>query len=109
MSRKKGAEQISSNPVIPGLASHALALCARRVGEDFKRRYGLRPRLLESFVEAPTHEGSCYKAANWIQVGQTKGRGRNGAHHAGKSIQDVYVYGLVDDFRDRVGVQPSAG
>lgn len=73
------------------LASHVLGLCARRVGADFERRYGLRPWLLESFVETPTYEGSCYKAANWIQVGQTKGRGRNGAHHAGKSIKDIYV------------------
>ncbi len=88
------------------LASHALALCARRVGQDFERRYGLRPWLLESFVESPTYQGSCYKAANWIQAGQTKGRGRNGAHQAGKSIKDVYVYALVNDFRDRVGVKP---
>jgi hypothetical protein len=88
------------------LASHVLALCARRVGEDFERRYGLRPWLLESFVETPTYEGSCYKAANWIPVGQTKGRGRNGPHQAAKSIKDVYVYALIHDFQDRVGVKP---
>ena len=88
------------------LASHVLALCGRRVGEDFERRYGLRPWLLESFVETPTYEGSCYKAANWIRVGQTQGRGRNGSHHAGKSIKDIYLYPLVDDFQDRVGVKP---
>jgi hypothetical protein len=88
------------------LASHVLALCARRVGDDFERRYGLRPWLLESFVETPTYEGSCYKAANWIPVGQTKGRGRNGPHNAGKSIKDVYVYALIPDFQGRVGVQP---
>ena len=88
------------------LASHVLGLCARRVGPDFQRRYGLRPWLLESFVETQTYEGSCYKAANWIQVGQTKGRGRNGGHQAGKSIKDVYVYALVHHFQGRVGVQP---
>jgi hypothetical protein len=88
------------------LASHALALCARQVGEDFERRYGLRPWLLESFVETPTYEGSCYKAANWIRVGQTKGRGRNGLNHAAKSIKDVYLYALVKGLRDRVGVKP---
>src|SRR2546422_3036397 len=59
------------------LASHVLGLCARRVGPDFQRRYGLRPWLLESFVETQTYEGSCYKAANWIQVGQ--GVGATGA------------------------------
>ena len=88
------------------LASHALALCARQVSEDFERRYGLRPWLLESFVETPTYEGSCYKAANWIRVGQTKGRGRNGPNNAGKSIKDVYLYALVKGFQDRVGVKP---
>jgi hypothetical protein len=89
----------------PNLASHALALCARQVGEDFERRYGLRPWLLESFVETPTYAGSCYKAANWIRVGQTKGRGRNGLNHAGKSIKDVYLYALVKDFQDRAGIK----
>jgi hypothetical protein len=88
------------------LASHALGLCARQVGEDFERRYGLRPWLLESFVETPTYEGSCYKAANWIRVGQTKGRGRNGLNHAAKSIKDVYLYALVKGLQDRVGVKP---
>ena len=88
------------------LASHTLALGARQVGEDFERRYGLRPWLLESFVETPTYAGSCYKAAYWIRVGQTKGRGRNGPNHAGKSIKDVYLSGLVQGWQDRVGVKP---
>jgi len=90
----------------PNLASHVLALCARRVGGDFQRHYGLRPWLLESFVETPAYEGSCYKAANWIPVGRTKGRGRNGPYKAGKSIKDVYVYPLAPDFRARAGVKP---
>jgi hypothetical protein len=88
------------------LASHALSLCARQVSQDFERRYGLRPWLLESFVETPTYEGSCYQAANWIRVGQTKGRGRNGPNHAVKSIKDVYLYALVKDFHNQVGVKP---
>jgi hypothetical protein len=88
------------------LASHALALCTRRVGEDFERRYGLRPWLLESFVETPTYDGACYKAANWVRVGQTKGRGRNGLNRPDKSIKEVYLYALVKDLRDRVGVNP---
>jgi hypothetical protein len=87
------------------LASHVLALCGRCVGGDFERRYGLRPWLLESFVETPTFAGSCYKAANWIRVGQTKGRGRNGPHQAGKSRKDIYLYSLVADFPKRVGVK----
>lgn len=91
----------------PNLASYVLALCARRVGADFERRYGLRPWLLESFVETPAYDGSCYKAANWILAGQTKGRGRNGERQASKSFKDIYVHALVDDFRDRIGVKPT--
>lgn len=90
----------------PNLASHVLGLCARRVAADFQRRYGVHPWLLESFVETPTYEGSCYKAANWIPVGQTKGRGRNGPHQRTKSIKEIYLYALVKDVRQRVGVKP---
>lgn len=88
------------------LASHVLGLCARRVGDDYERRYGVRPWLMESFVESEKYTGSCYQAANWIQVGQTKGRGRTGAPDEGKSIKDVYLYPLVSDLRKEVGVKP---
>lgn len=87
------------------LASHVLGLCARRIAEDFERRYGLRPWLMESFVDPAAYEGTCYKAANWVHVGRTKGRGRNGAHDAGKSCKDVYLYPLVADVHARLGVE----
>lgn len=87
------------------LASRVLGLCARRVAEDFERRYGLRPWLLESFVDRSRYDGGCYKAANWIQVGQTKGRGRNGRRDEGKSLKDIYLSPLVDDVQARVGVE----
>jgi len=87
------------------LASHVLGLCARVVGEDFQRRYGLAPWLLESFVETPTYQGSSYKAANWIAAGQSKGRGRHGPNRPDKSRKDIYLYPLVKDLRDRIGVQ----
>jgi hypothetical protein len=89
------------------LASHVLGLCARRVAEDFERRYGLRPWLLESFVDRSQYDGCCYKAANWIEVGQTKGRGRNGRRKGAKSIKDIYLYPLAD-IRAQVGVAPVA-
>lgn len=88
------------------LASQVLGLCARRVAGDFERGYGLRPWLMESFVDRSRQDGCCYKAANWIPVGQTKGRGRNGRREEGKSIKDIYLYPLVEDVRERVGVQP---
>ena len=89
------------------LASHVLGLCVRRVAEDFERRYGLRPWLLESFVDGSRYDGGCYKAANWIRVGQTKGRGRNGRRHEGKSRKDIYLYPLVGDLKDRLGLERS--
>lgn len=89
----------------PNLASHVLGLCARRIAADFERRYGLLPWLLESFVDTSAYAGTCYQAANWHPVGQTKGRGRNGAHGAGKSIKEVYLYPLVDDLHTRLGVE----
>ena len=88
------------------LASLVLSLCAERVAQDFERRYGLRPWVLESFVDGSLYDGGCYKAANWIHVGQTKGRGRNGARDAGKSHKDIYLYPLVEGVRARMGVEP---
>lgn len=90
------------------LASHVLILFTRRIVADFESRYGLRPWLLESFVEQCRYDGGCYKAANWIQVGQTKGRGRNGGHGEDKTIKDIYLYPLVEDLPQRVGVKPES-
>ncbi|HEV2040492.1 MAG TPA: Druantia anti-phage system protein DruA, partial [Casimicrobiaceae bacterium] len=59
-----------------GLASKILSMIARQLPHDWHRRYGYRPVLLETFVESQRHRGTCYKAANWIHVGQTTGRGK---------------------------------
>ena len=88
------------------LASQMLGQCVRRVSADFERRYGLQPWLLESFVDGSHYEGACYKAANWTCVGQTKGRGRNGRRDAGKSRKDIYLYPLVENVSQRMGVEP---
>lgn len=91
------------------LASHVLGLCLRRVVRDFETRYGYRPWLLESFVDRTRHAGTCFQAANWQRVGQTKGRGRNDRKRCSpESVKDVYIYPLVADFRSRMGV-PSEG
>lgn len=63
--------------VVPNLASHLLSQTARQVQHDFEVLYGYRPLLLESFVEKERFNGGCYRAANWIAVGATSGRGRN--------------------------------
>jgi hypothetical protein len=92
------------------LASRVLGLCLRRVGRDFETRYGYRPWLVESFVDGERHDGTCFQAANWERVGQTKGRGRNDRVRCSpESIKDVYVYPLVADFRSRMGVPAERG
>ena len=58
------------------LASKLLALAARLLPQDWHDRYAYRPVLLETFVDTQRFTGTCYKAANWIPVGQTQGRGK---------------------------------
>jgi hypothetical protein len=83
-----------------GLASKILALMARQVPADWQQRYGFRPVLLETFVESPRHRGTCYKAANWIRVGRTAGRGKKcPTWHAIMPVKDIWLYPLAKDFR----------
>ena len=66
---------------IQGLASKILAQSARQLPIDWEHRYGYRPLLLETLVDAQRFRGTCYRAANWIHVGQTAGRGRMDREH----------------------------
>lgn len=87
---------------VPHLASHALALAARRLRSDWQTRYGYEPVLLETFVEQK-YLGTCYRAANWVHVGQTSGRGRQDAHHEyGTSVKNLWMYPLVRDWREQL-------
>jgi hypothetical protein len=88
------------------LASHVLGLCSRRVARDYEARYGIEPWLMETFVDRDQYAGTCFQAANWLCVGQTLGRGRNGSKKEGKSIKDVYLYPLRSDLRAQMGVRP---
>jgi hypothetical protein len=91
------------------LASKILSLTAVRVAEDWKSLYGYRPLLLETLVDPSRFRGTCYRAANWIQVGKTQGRGRMDRDHLlhGRSVKDIYVYPLCRDCRKRL-LQASA-
>ena len=85
---------------VRNLASRVLGLVARRLGEDWQRRYGYRPVLLETFVDAERYRGTCYQAANWIRLGMTAGRGRMDRHKRyGSTRKLIYVYPLRADFR----------
>jgi hypothetical protein len=85
---------------VRNLASKALSLAAQRIRSDWQQRYGYAPVLLETFVELGRYRGTCYRAANWIRLGVTRGEGRMGRHSPHGSVaREIYVYPLVADFR----------
>jgi hypothetical protein len=85
------------------LASHILGLAARRISGDWMVRYNHPVYYLETFVDTERFYGTCYKAANWICLGDTTGRGKNDqTHKANRSIKAVYGYPLAKDFREKL-------
>ena len=86
------------------LASHVLGRILRRVPRDFERRYGFRPWLVESFADAG-YDGTCLRAANFLCVGQTTGRGRQDRRkRRGKTVKTVFLYQLERNWRRKLGV-----
>ncbi len=83
-----------------GLASKILSIVNRQLPIDWQQRYGFKPVLLETFVECERHRGTSYKAANWINVGKTVGRGKKSrVHHQIVPIKDIWLYPLRKNFR----------
>lgn len=88
----------------PHLASHLLALATGRLRQDWEQKYGQAIELVETFVEQDRFAGTCYRAANWIHLGATRGRSRNDRDQTLRvPIKDVYVYPLSRSFRQRLG------
>jgi hypothetical protein len=88
---------------IYNLASWILGAISRRIRQDWLGYYNREIVLLETFVERQRFLGTCYKAANWLYLGQTQGRGRNDRHTQRLlPLKDIYVYPLFKDFRDRL-------
>lgn len=82
------------------LASRILALVSRRLTADWHARYAYRPVLLETFVEKPRFTGTCYKAANWQNLGDTQGRGKlDTLHRNEQPIKSIWIYPLVRNFQ----------
>jgi hypothetical protein len=82
------------------LASKVLSLLCARVVDDWQQRYGESPVLAETFVDTQLFQGSCYKAAGWQRLGQTKGRGRQDTHNLNPvDPKDIYVFPLVPGYR----------
>ena len=82
------------------LASCVLAMCLRCLNRDWMQKYGSELALVETFVDTERFKGTCYRASNWLFVGQTKGRSRQDRYGCKKvPIKDTYVYPLEKDFR----------
>jgi hypothetical protein len=88
---------------VPHLASHILSQVSRRIRRDWQAKYGQPIWLLETFVDRQRFAGTCYRAANWICLGQTQGRGRQGpTGRLSTTIKDVYVWPLHRNFRSHL-------
>jgi len=82
------------------LASRILSEVSKRIASDWEDRYRYRPVLLETFVEKERFTGACYKASNWVCVGDTQGRGKLDVYNEYKlPVKSVWLYPLVRDFR----------
>ena len=105
--RKKHLSLIINNArflVLPwvkskNLASKLLATIAKRIVDDWFAHYGYRPVLMETFVDSTRFKGTCYLAANWTDVGKTKGRGKLGDNKASVPIKKILVFPLASNFR----------
>jgi hypothetical protein len=85
---------------IKNLASKALSLAAKQIREDWLQEYCYAPVLLETFVDLAHFKGTCYKAANWRYLGETKGRGRMDRNKEyALSKKAIFMYPLQDDFK----------
>jgi hypothetical protein len=85
---------------VPFLASHLLARIARRISSDWQSLYHHPIYFLETFVDPQRFAGTSYRAANWVLLGRTTGRGKDDqTHRPNRSLKDIWGYPLVADFR----------
>ena len=110
--REKNLQRLTNNTrflilpwvKVPHLASHLLGIITRRIRADWQGKYGHPIAAIETFVDRSRFVGSCYRAANWRHLGQTKGRTRNDRHTCIKvPVKDIYLFALTADFRKELG------
>jgi Domain of unknown function (DUF4338) len=86
---------------IPHLASHILGQMARVVSKDWEQLYRHPIYFVETFVDTERFHGTCYRAANWIVLGKTSGRGNNDhTYRQNRSIKQMMGYPLTPRFRE---------
>jgi hypothetical protein len=85
------------------LASHILSEVARRISRDWEGLYRHPVYFLETFVDPERFRGTCYRAANWIRLGVTTGRGKDDqTHKPNRTLKEVWGYPLSRDFRAKL-------
>lgn len=93
---------------LPHLASKVLALSVRGLSQSWQRRYGHGLQLAETFVDRSRFAGTCYRAANWLRVGQTQGHAKRGhLYQRHGLIKDIYLYPLTQYWREVLTEEPS--
>jgi Domain of unknown function (DUF4338) len=86
---------------VPHLASHILGRMATQISGDWQRMYGHAIYFLETFVDSERFRGTCYRAANWVLLGQTTGRGKqSNSYVPNRSLKQVLGYPLTPRFRE---------
>jgi hypothetical protein len=89
---------------VPHLASHILGRMARQLSADWQRVYAHPIHFTETFVDTERNRGTCYRAANWTELGLTTGRGKaDMTHTPNRSLKRIFGYPLVPDYRERLG------
>ena len=88
----------------PHLASHILGRMAARLSSDWEQMYGHPIYFVETFVDSERFRGTCYRAANWVVLGKTTGRGKqSNSYVPNRSIKEVLGYPLTKRFRELLG------
>ena len=109
--RRRGIRSVVYNPrflilpwvEVPHLASHLLGRMVRMLPGEWERAYGHAVYFAETFIDAPRFKGTCYRAANWVYLGQTTGRGKDSQSRVpNRSLKEVLGYPLVRDYRARL-------
>jgi len=86
------------------LASHILGRMAAQISQDWQQMYGHPIYFLETFVDPERFRGTCYRAANWVFLGKTTGRGKqSNSYLPNRSIKEVLGYPLTKRFRQQLG------
>jgi pantothenate kinase len=84
---------------VKNLASKVLSISAKEIQKDWENYYKYKPVLIETFVHAGKFIGTCYKAANWVYLGRTQGKGRCGMNYfVHNQPKDIYVYSLCRNY-----------